>query len=103
MLRWLSMKTTKSSHTITILKALLAGEALSSNDLFISNANQYFCDIKNTDIELIEIWKQNVTDNGRHKVRKICLNAENIQKTKSYLNHLMGVKSKKNEKSAGSY
>jgi len=84
------MKTTKSSYTVIILTELLAGKALSSNDMFASNANQYFCDIKNHDIELIETWEKNLTNNGRHKVRELELSLENIHKAKSYLNHLMG-------------
>lgn len=94
------MKATKSSHIIIILKKFLAGEELSSSDMFASNANQYFCDIKNRGIELEETWKKNLTNNGRHKVRKLETSFHNIQKAQSYLNHLMGVQPKNNEKSS---
>ncbi|MBT5934977.1 hypothetical protein [Sulfurimonas sp.] len=97
------MKNTKSSYTITILTELLAGKALVSNDMHVSNANQYFCDIKNTGIELVETWDKNHTNNGRHKVRELELSIENIQKAKKYLNRLMGIKSKNNEKNSRSH
>ena len=86
----MSRKVQKSTHTITILKLLLEGKKLSSNDMFISNANQYFVHIKNQGIELVEEWKPNLTNDGRHKERRLLKSIENIKRAKAYLQILLG-------------
>ncbi len=86
----MSRKVQKSTHTITILKLLLEGKKLSSNDMFISNANQYFVHIKNQGIELVEEWKLNLTNDGRHKERRLLKSIENIKRAKAYLQILLG-------------
>lgn len=46
----------KPSYTALILKELLDGKILKSSDKYFVNANQYFVEIKNNGIELIEVW-----------------------------------------------
>ena len=77
-----------STHKITILQKLLTGVALSSNDIFASNSNQYFVNIKNQGIELKEVWTANSTNPGRHLERSLELNPENIGKVVTYLRKL---------------
>ena len=87
----------KSSHIITILKLLLAGETVKSSDRLASNSNQYFSTIKKNSIELVEVWKPNLTNIGRHKERSLHQTIRNIERAKKYLKALQGIKSKKDE------
>ena len=80
----------KSSHLITILTLLLEGKRLSSNDMFASNSNQYFVQIKKQGIELIEVWKANDTNRGKHKERRIHQSIDNIKRAEAYLCKLLG-------------
>lgn len=89
------MNNTKSSHTITIMRLLLAGEKVVSKDRLASNANQYFGTIKKHGIELVEVWKPNITNAGRHKERSLHQTSKNIKRSKKYLAHLQGVSHKK--------
>ena len=83
----------KSSHLITILTLLLEGKALSANDVFASNANQYFNKLKKQGIELIEVWKPNDTNRGQHKERRLHQSIENIKRAEAYLCKLLGKQS----------
>ena len=88
------MKNTKSSHLITTLKLLIEGKALSS----IPNAknfNQYPRTIKLHGIELVEVWKPNLLNGGRHKERSLHQTIENIERAKKYLESLQGINHKK--------
>jgi len=78
----------KSSHLINILTLLLEGKALSSNDVFASNSNQYFGQIKKQGIELIEVWKPNATNRGQHKERRLHQSIKNIKRAEAYLSKL---------------
>lgn len=77
----------KVSHTAKILTKLLNGETLISSDVFASNTNQYFRQIKDQGIELIE-W--NEPKEGRHLKRKLNWTVENIEKARKYLTKLIG-------------
>jgi len=81
----------KSTHIITIMKLLLAGEKVVSIDRLASNANQYFGTIKKHGIELVEVWKPNLTNKGQHKERSLHQTIENIERAKKYLANLQGV------------
>lgn len=87
----------KSTHIINIMKLLLAGEKVTSNDRLASNTNQYFGTIKKHGIELVEVWKPNLTNTGRHKERSLHQTIENIDRAKKYLEVLQGVKPKQDE------
>lgn len=76
---------------ITILTLLLEGKKLSSNDMFASNSNQYFVQIKKQGIELIEAWKANETNRGQHKERSLHQTLENIKRAEVYLDRLLRV------------
>ena len=91
------MKNIKSSHIITMLKQLLDGEVLASIDRLASNSNQYFGTIKKHGIELVEVWKPNLTNAGRHKERSLHQTIENIDRAKKYLKALQGVNPKEDE------
>jgi len=80
----------KLSHTAKILQKLINGETLISSDVFASNTNQYFGQIKDQGIELIE-W--NDPTEGRHLKRKLNMNDENIEKAQKYLNRLLSKES----------
>ena len=84
------MKNKKTTHKVRLLKILLRGETFISHDKFASNANQYFRPIKNEGIELIE-WKD--LSEGQHLKRKLNMTSENIERTKKYLNRLLGIPS----------
>ena len=90
----------KSTHIITIMKLLLAGEKVVSRDRLASNANQYFGTIKKQGIELIEAWKPNLDNAGRHKERSLHQTIENIERAKKYLETLQGVKPKQDDEVA---
>jgi hypothetical protein len=83
------MENRKSSYLIITLQKLLNEKKL-SNVEGAKNSNQYFCTIKNNSIELIEVWKPNLTNRGRHLERRLNLTDENIKKTKNYLKQLKG-------------
>jgi len=83
------MKKAKTSHLITTLKLLLEGKALSSLPN-AKNFNQYPRIIKRQGIELVEVWKPNLTNGGRHKERSLHQTIENIEKAKQYLYELQG-------------
>lgn len=85
----------KSSHLITILTLLLEGKKLSSNDVFASNTNQYFGQIKKQGIELIEVWKSNDANRGQHKERSLHQTIENIKRADVYLDRLLRVSTSK--------
>ncbi len=85
----------KSTHIITIMKLLLAGEKVVSKDRLASNANQYFGTIKKHGIELVEVWQPNITNTGRHKERSLHQTLENIERAKKYLESLQGINHKK--------
>jgi len=87
----------KSTHIITIMKSLLAGEKVVSRDRLASNSNQYFGTIKKHGIELVEVWKPNLTNSGRHKERSLHQTIDNIKRAKKYLEALQGVKPKQDE------
>ncbi|QOP42983.1 hypothetical protein FJR45_03055 [Sulfurimonas sediminis] len=77
----------KLSHTAKILQKFLAGETVISSDVFASNTNQYFGQIKDQGIELIE-W--NDPTEGRHLKRRLNMSDENAERAKKYLNRLAG-------------
>lgn len=82
----------RTSHIITIMQELLNGGISSSMDAIASNRNQYYGTIKKQGIELIEIWKPNLTNRGRHKERSLHQTIENIKRAEAYLNKLLGKK-----------
>ena len=91
------MRKEKTSHLITILKQLLEGKIVTSIDSKASNTNQYFRTIKKHGIALVEVWKPNLTNSGRHKERSLHQTIENIELAKNYLYKLQGLKVKKDE------
>ena len=80
----------EQSYLITILKELLEGKTLTSSDKRWVNTNQYFRTIKENGIELIEVWKPNLNNKGRHKERRLNQSLENIRRAESYLKKLQG-------------
>jgi hypothetical protein len=78
----------KRSHIINIMERLLAGEKLTSIDQLASNSNQYFGTIKNNAIELVEVWRPNLSNKGKHKERSLHQTIENIERAKAYLERL---------------
>ena len=89
-------KSTSYSYLIWALNALLEGKQLNSIPR-AKNSNQYFATIKKHGIELVEVWKPNLTNSGRHKERSLHQTIENIERAKKYLQALQGVKPKKYE------
>ena len=85
-----------TSYLIWALKALLNGDKLSTIPR-AKNSNQYFATIKKHGIELVEVWKPNLTNAGKHKERSLHQTIENIERAKKYLEALQGVKYKKDE------
>jgi hypothetical protein len=81
---------TKTTHQIIILKDLLDGKIVTSIDSIASNRNQYFKPIKQQGIELIEVYKANLTNNGKHKERTLNQTIDNINRAKKYLKRLQG-------------
>jgi len=84
---------TKKSHIITIMQELLNGGVSSSIDAVASNRNQYYGTIKKQGVELVEVWKPNLTNKGQHKERSLHQTIENIKRAENYLNKLLGKKS----------
>lgn len=81
------MKKKRITHTVKILIKLLNNETLISSDVFASNTNQYFSQIKNQGIQLIE-W--NDPAEGRHHKRRLEMSEDNINKAKEYLKKISG-------------
>jgi len=81
---------TKKSHIITIMQELLNGGVSSSIDAVASNRNQYYGTIKKQGIELVEVWKPNLTNKGQHKERSLHQTIDNIKRAEAYLNKLLG-------------
>lgn len=79
----------KSSYLIIALQKLLNKDKLSLIE-GAKNSNQYFNTVKNNGIELIEVWKPNLTNRGRHLERSLNLTDENITKAIQYLKRLKG-------------
>ena len=84
------MNEAKTSHTITILRELLSGRVSISMDSKASNRNQYYAPIKKQGIELIEVYKPNLNNKGRHKERSLKQTTENVKRAEKYLNKLLG-------------
>ena len=80
------------SHKLHILKTLLESDVklTATNFSYISNANQYFCDLKNNGIELIERRVKNKQNNGYHLERSLKRTPENIEKAQKLLEKLRG-------------
>ena len=83
-----------TSYLIIALKRLLAGETLSELPP-AKNSNQYFATIKKHGIELVEVWKPNLTNSGTHKERSLHQTIENIERANKYLKSLQGVPHRK--------
>jgi len=75
----------RKSNLKRILEELLIGKKLTSIDRGISNTNQYFHTLKKMGIELVEEWKPNKHNEGRHKERSLKNDNENIDRAKNYL------------------
>ncbi len=76
------------SYTMTILSELLDGKQLTATDKHYSNTNQYFGQIKNRGIELVEIKVPNKNNHQSHYKRFLANNEANIKKAKDYLSYL---------------
>ena len=74
----------------------MAGETLSELPPS-KNSNQYFAILKKHGIELVEVWKPNLTNAGKHKERSLHQTIDNIERAKKYLEALQGVKPKQDE------
>ena len=73
-------------YKIKALELFLEYETLTSSVNFLGiNPNQYFCEIKNNGIELVEIRVPNKTNKGTHKERTLLKSKENIIKAKKIL------------------
>jgi len=72
------------------MQELLNGGVSSSIDAIASNRNQYYGTIKKQGIELVEVWKPNLTNKGTHKERSLHQTIENIKRSEAYLNKLLG-------------
>jgi hypothetical protein len=79
----------KQSHTVKIMQKLLNGETLISSDVFASNTNQYFVQIKDQGVRLVE-W--NDPTEGRHLKRQLDMTEKNIETANNYLKKLLGKK-----------
>ena len=79
----------KTTHIITALEELLRGKKINYIP-YAKNSNQYFGIIKKQGIELVEVWKPNLTNKGTHKERSLHQTIENIQKAENYLARLKG-------------
>jgi len=85
---------------MNILEMLLNKRVLSSCDQLASNSNQYFNTLKNNGIELVEVWKPNLLNTGKHKARSLHLEKENIERAERYLKKLQGVNNKTDSRQA---
>ena len=80
-------------YKIKALELFLEYETLTSSVNFLGiNPNQYFCEIKNNGIELIEVRKPNLNNKGSHLERRLNKTNENLDKAKSYLEKLKRLK-----------
>jgi len=75
----------RKSNLITILNDLIQGHKLTSIDRNSSNTNQYFKTIKDNGIHLVEEWKPNHENRGRHKERTLHRDHDNVTRAKKYL------------------
>ena len=75
------------------MQELLNGGTSTAIDSKASNRNQYYGVIKKQGIALVEVWEQNLTNSGRHKVRSLHQTPQNISRANEYLNKLLGRKS----------
>ena len=76
----------RNSYKIKALELFLEYETLTSNVNFLGiNPNQYFCEIKNNGIELVEIRVPNKTNKGTHLERTLLKSKKNIIKAKEIL------------------
>jgi len=82
-------ETKKSSYLIIALEKLLKRETLSCIEA-AKNSNQYFHVIKNNGIALVEVWKPNLVNRGRHLERSLSFTDENVRNVKEYLKRLKG-------------
>jgi len=81
----------RTSTMIYTLAQLIEGKTLTSMDINVVNAPQYFCTIKNNGIELIEVSKPNLLNRGHHLERRLNPSDENVEKAKNYLDKLKGI------------
>jgi len=75
----------RDSIVTSISQRLLNGERMASIDTEYANSNQYYVQIKKQGVELIEVWKDNKTNSGRHKERWLNPTVENIRKARDLL------------------
>ncbi len=80
----------KTGYKIEILKKLLSGMTLKSNDVYASNSNQYFKSIKDQGVSLDEVWTPNIYNDGKHKERSLTMDEDNISRAASLLRWLQG-------------
>lgn len=83
------MENRKTSYLIIALTRLLKGEKLSYIE-GAKNSNQYFNIVKNYGIELIEVWKPNLLNSGKHKERRLNFTEDNVKLAQDYLERLRG-------------
>ena len=81
---------TKESHIMVIMQELLDGKASTAIDSKASNRNQYYLAIKKQGIKLTEIWRPNISNKGKHKVRSLDPNPKNVERAKAYAERLKG-------------
>ena len=78
----------KETNLIKVLQDLINGKSVTFADYRVSNPNQYFKTIKDNGIVLIELWKRNQNNNGKHLLRSLKQELDNKQKAKKYLQRL---------------
>lgn len=78
----------KTTNLITILHDLINGKCVTSIDTRASNTNQYFKTIKDHGIILVEEWKPNKHNRGKHKERSLNLDPQNLNRAKTFLSKL---------------
>jgi len=72
----------RKTNLINILQDLINGKSVTFADYNVSNPNQYFRTIKNNGIELIEKWRANQNNRGRHLLRSLKKDLENMERAK---------------------
>jgi len=75
----------KKTNLIAILHDLIQGHKLTSTDRNTVNTNQYFKTIKDKGIVLVEEWKPNKSNQGRHKLRSLHRDPANVTRAKKFL------------------
>ena len=75
----------RKSNLTKILHDLIQGQKLTSIDRNSSNTNQYFKTIKDNGIHLVEEWKPNQENQGRHKERSLHRDHDNVTRAKKFL------------------